>query len=120
MPDHHPSPSRFEHPAILRIYIGESEKTGDLPLYEAIVRQARKAGLAGATVLRSPLGYGASSHFHTSKILRLSQDLPMIVEIVDDSPALEAFAQSILPLPGGGLVTLTPTRVITPSNPGES
>ena len=68
---------------LLRIFIGEDDKAGHRPLYEAIVLKAREMGLAGATVLRGPMGFGHSSHLHTTKILRLSQDLPLVIEIVD-------------------------------------
>ena len=68
---------------LLRIFIGEDDKAGHRPLYEAIVLKAREMALAGATVLRGPMGFGHSSHLHTTKILRLSQDLPLVIEIVD-------------------------------------
>lgn len=97
---------------LLRIFIGESDRFEGRPLYEAIVLQAREAGLAGATVLRSPMGYGANSRLHTAKILRLSNDLPMIVEIVDEEEKINAFLPVLDRMMGGGLVTLEKIRVI--------
>ena len=74
---------------LLRIFIGEDDKAGHRPLYEAIVLKAREMGLAGATVLRGPMGFGHSSHLHTTKILRLSQDLPLVIEIVDNEEKIK-------------------------------
>lgn len=101
---------------LLRIFVGESDKVGHLPLYETIVKEARNAGLAGATVLKGVLGYGATAHIRTTKILDLSADLPMVIEVVDEKSKVESF------LPGcselieqancGGLVTLENIRVI--------
>ena len=76
---------------MLRIFVGEDDKADGRPLYEAIVLKAREAHLAGATVLRGPLGFGRSSRLHTAKVLRLSQDLPVIVEIVDTEDKINAF-----------------------------
>jgi len=97
---------------LLRIFIGESDRFQDAPLYEAIVLRAREAGLAGATVLRSPMGFGASSRVHTAKILRLSGDLPIVIEIVDEEAKINGFLPLLDPMMGGGLVTLEPVRVI--------
>lgn len=97
---------------LLRIFIGESDRHGGLPLYEAIVLKAREAGLAGATVLRSPMGFGATSRLHTAKILRLSEDLPLIIEIVDQESKIEAFLPVLDGMMGGGLVTLEKVRVL--------
>lgn len=97
---------------LLRIFIGESDRFEGRPLYEAIVLKAREVGLAGATVLRSPMGYGANSRLHTAKILRLSNDLPMIVEIVDEEEKINAFLPVLDGMMGGGLVTLEKIRVI--------
>jgi uncharacterized protein len=97
---------------LLRILIGESDRANGLPLYEALVMRARETGLAGATVLRSPMGYGATSHVHTAKILRLSADLPIIVEIVDTREKIEAFLPTLDAMMDGGLVTLEPVSVI--------
>ena len=84
-----------EDAAILRIFIGEDDRAGKLPLYEAIVLAAREQKLAGATVLRGPIGFGRSSHLHTTKILRLSQDLPIVIEIVDAQAKIDAFLPQI-------------------------
>ena len=97
---------------LVRIYIGESDRWEHRPLYEAIVLKAREAGLAGATVLRSPMGYGANSRLHTAKILRLSNDLPMIVEIVDEEEKIDGFLPVLDRMMGSGLVTLEKIRVI--------
>lgn len=80
-----------EKASLLRIFIGEDDRSDDKPLYEAIVLKAREAHLAGATVMRGPLGFGRSSALHTAKILRLSQDLPMVIEIVDTEEKIKAF-----------------------------
>jgi uncharacterized protein len=98
---------------LLRIFIGESDKAGGMPLYEVLVRESRRRGLAGATVLRGFLGFGANSRIHTSKVLRLSEDLPIVVEIVDTLEKLEAFLPDLDQLIGEGLVTIEPVRVIT-------
>lgn len=97
---------------LLRIFIGESDRHEHRPLYEAIVLQARELQLAGATVLRSPLGFGAASRLHTAKILRLSTDLPMVIEIVDDEERINAFLPILDTMIGSGLVTLEKVRVI--------
>jgi len=99
---------------LLRIYLGEGDRHGAVPLYEAIVLKAREAGLAGATVLRGPLGFGASSRLHTAKILRLSLDLPVVVEMVDARERIEAFLPVLDGLTGpdsGLLVTLEEVAV---------
>ena len=98
---------------LLRIYLGELDKHGHQPLYETIVLKARKMGLAGATVLRGPMGFGAHSHLHTAKILRLSEDLPVLVEIVDKEEKINAFLPELDKLLGDGLVTLEKVRVLT-------
>lgn len=98
---------------LLRIFIGENDKHGGRPLYEAIVERARGQGLAGATVLRGLLGYGAHSRIHTAKILRLSEDLPIIIEIVDESAKIEAFLPELDGMMNEGLVTIEKARVIT-------
>ncbi len=97
---------------LLRIYIGESDRHDGKPLYEALVLHARAHGLAGATVLRASLGYGATSRLHTAKILRLSDDLPMVVEIVDAAEKIHAFLPTLEAMLDGGLVTLQPLQVI--------
>lgn len=101
-----------EDSTLLRIFIGESDRHGHQPLYEAIVLKARELKLAGATVLRSPMGFGAQSHLHTVKILRLSDDLPMVIEIVDTEEKIQAFLPILEGMMGGGLVTLEKVRVI--------
>lgn len=98
---------------LLRIYLGELDKHHHTPLYEAIVLEARKRGLAGATVLRGPMGFGAHSHLHTSKILRLSEDLPVVIEIVDAEDKINAFLPALDEMLGDGLVTLEKVKVIT-------
>jgi uncharacterized protein len=97
---------------LLRIFIGEDDKAGHQPLYEAIVLKARELGLAGATVLRGPMGFGHSSHLHTTKVLRLSQDLPLIIEIVDTEDKVADFIAAIEPIMGSGLVTTEKVKVI--------
>jgi PII-like signaling protein len=96
---------------LLRIFIGESDEYDGRPLYEAIVLKAREMGLAGATVLRGPMGFGRSSRLHTTKILRLSEDLPLLIEIVDDEPKIEAFIKDLNGMMGSGLVTTEKVRV---------
>ncbi|MFA6563480.1 MAG: DUF190 domain-containing protein [Verrucomicrobiia bacterium] len=98
---------------LLRIFIGELDKWHHQPLYEAIVLRARELGLAGATVLRGPMGFGAHSRLHTAKILRLSEDLPVIIEIVDKEDRIQAFLPELDQMVGDGLVTLEKVRVIT-------
>ncbi|HEU4825922.1 MAG TPA: DUF190 domain-containing protein [Dongiaceae bacterium] len=97
---------------LLRIFIGESDRCGHRPLYEEIVLKAREAHIAGATVLRGPMGFGHSSRLHTAKILRLSEDLPMVIEIVDAEDKIRAFLDSIEPIMGAGLVTLERVQVV--------
>lgn len=101
---------------LLRIFIGESDKLGHLPLYEAIVKEARSAGLAGATVLKGVLGYGASARIRTAKILDLSADLSLVVEIVDEESKVAKFRRRLSKLfeeaNCGGLVTLENIRVV--------
>jgi PII-like signaling protein len=97
---------------LLRIYIGEDDKTDHKPLYEALVLKAREMGLAGATVLRGPMGFGHSSVLHTTKILRLSQDLPLVIEIVDSEDKVDAFVDAIGPMMGSALVTTEKVKVI--------
>ncbi|MBP8131008.1 MAG: DUF190 domain-containing protein [Candidatus Hydrogenedentes bacterium] len=96
---------------LLRIFIGESDRHEGRPLYEVIVEMARKRGMAGATVLRGILGFGANSRIHTSKILRLSEDLPLVIEIVDKPERIEAFLPELDGLIEEGLVTLEMVKV---------
>jgi PII-like signaling protein len=105
---------------LLRIFIGESDRYEHRPLYEAIVLRARELQLAGATVLRGPMGFGKSSHLHTAKILRLSMDLPMVIEIVDSEEKVNAFLPVLDQMMGGGLVTLERAKVIQYRDQGKS
>jgi PII-like signaling protein len=97
---------------LLRIFVGESDKYGHHPLYESIVLKAREKGLAGATVVRGAMGFGKNSILHTAKILRLSEDLPMIVEIVDSLEKIEQFIPQLDEMVRDGLVTLEKVRII--------
>ncbi len=97
---------------LLRVFVGEGDRCGHRPLYEAVVLKAREAGLAGATVLRGVMGFGRHSLIHTTKILRLSEDLPMVVEIVDSREKIEAFMPALDELITDGLVTLERVNVI--------
>src|SRR5438067_13076971 len=97
---------------LLRIFIGEDDKFERLPLYETIVLKAREMHLAGATVLRGPMGFGHSSHIHTTKILRLSQDLPLVIEIVDTQEKIDAFLPVLDGMMTSGLVTLEKVQVL--------
>jgi PII-like signaling protein len=101
-----------EDGSLLRIFIGESDRYGHHPLYEAIVLKAREKGLAGATVLRGVMGFGHHSILHTAKILRLSEDLPMVIEIVDAAEKIENFLPVLDEMIKDGLVTLEPIRVL--------
>lgn len=101
-----------EESVLLRIFIGEQDNFEHKPLYEAIVLKAREAHLGGATVLRGPMGYGKSSRMHTAKILQLSMDLPIVVEIVDSREKIEAFLPFLEEVMDGGLVTLERAQVI--------
>jgi uncharacterized protein len=97
---------------LLRIFLGESDRWHHQPLYEAIVLKARELHLAGATVLRGPMGFGAASLIHTAKILRLSMDLPMVIEIVDTEEKVNSFLPALDEMMGSGLVTLEKVKVI--------
>jgi PII-like signaling protein len=97
---------------LLRVFIGEDDKFERRPLYEAIVLKAREMHLAGATVLRGPLGFGHSSHLHTTKILRLSQDLPLVIEMVDSPEKIDAFLPELDRMMSSGLVTLEKVQVL--------
>ena len=101
-----------EQALLLRIFIGEDDRDGDRPLYEAIVLKAREQHLAGATVLRGAMGFGHSSRLHTTKILRLSEDLPLIVEIVDSEEKINAFLPVLEGIMSSGLVTLEKVQVL--------
>ena len=97
---------------LLRIFIGESDRWEHQPLYEAIVLKAREMHLAGATVLRGPMGFGKTSRLHTAKILRLSLDLPLVIEIVDAEEKINAFLPLLDEMMKGGLVTLEKVKVM--------
>ena len=97
---------------LLRIFIGEDDRHEHHPLYEAIVMKAREQHLAGATVLRGPMGFGHSSRLHTAKILRLSEDLPFVVEIVDSEEQINAFLPILDKMMGSGLVTMEKVQVL--------
>jgi PII-like signaling protein len=97
---------------LLRIFLGEADKWHGRPLYEAIVMKARELHLAGATVLRGPMGFGHSSRVHTAKILRLSANLPLLIEIVDAEEKIDAFLPVLDRMMGSGLVTLEKVKVL--------
>ena len=97
---------------LLRIFLGEDDRADGKPLYEAIVLKAREMHLAGATVLRGPLGFGQTSRLHTTRILRLSEDLPVVVEVVDAEERINALLEAIEPMMSGGLVTLERVQVL--------
>lgn len=97
---------------LLRIFFGEDDKHGNQPLYEAIVLKARELQLAGATVLRGAIGFGHSSVLHTTKILRLSQDLPIVVEIVDSKEKIDSFLPALAEMTGSALVTMERVQVV--------
>lgn len=97
---------------LLRIYLGENDRNDGKPLFEALVVRAREMGVAGATVLRGPLGYGRTSRLHTAKIVRLSEDLPVVVEIVDEDARIDAFLTAVASWLAGQLVTLERVRVV--------
>ncbi|MBS1788712.1 MAG: DUF190 domain-containing protein [Acidobacteria bacterium] len=101
-----------EQGQLLRIFIGESDKWQGKPLYEAIILKAREMNIAGATMLRGMMGYGANSRIHTAKILRLSEDLPVVVEIVDSAEMIAALMPHIEEMVTEGLVTLEEIHVV--------
>jgi PII-like signaling protein len=97
---------------LLRIFLGESDRCEHRPLYEAIVLKARELHMSGATVLRGPMGFGPSSRLHTAKILRLSEDLPMVVEIVDSQEKIDGFLPVLDAMMGSGLITIEKVTVL--------
>jgi len=97
---------------LLRIFCGEADRFDGQPLYEAIVLKARGMGLAGATVLRGPMGFGQTSRLHTTKILRLSDDLPLVIEIVDTEDKIAGFLPTLDAMMPSGLVTLEKVQVL--------
>ncbi len=106
---------------LMRIFIGEADKADGTPLYRAIVELLRREKIAGATVLRGVMGYGAKSHLHTANLLRLSQDLPMVVEVVDSQDNIERVLPQLDALVREGLITLEKVRVLryAPANEGR-
>jgi PII-like signaling protein len=98
---------------LVRIFIGESDKHGRKPLYQAIVEMLRKEGMAGATVLRGIEGFGATSRLHTARILRLSEDLPIVIEVADTAERIEAIMPKLDEMVTEGLVTLERVEVVT-------
>ena len=101
-----------ENAVSLRIFLGENDRFEHKPLYEAIVMKAREMHLGGATVLRGPMGFGHSSRLHTAKILRLSEDLPLMIEIVDSQAKIDEFLPVLDMMMGSGLVTIEPVKVL--------
>ena len=97
---------------LLRIFVGESDHWEGRPLYEAIVLEARKRGLAGATVIKGFMGFGAHSRIHTAKLLELSQDLPIVIEVVDTQQHLDAVLPDVDRMMNGGLITMEKVRVL--------
>src|SRR5437868_15340041 len=104
---------------LLRIFIGESDRWNHKPLYEAIVLKAREMHLGGATVLRGPMGFGHSSRLHTTKILRLSEDLPFVIEIVDSEEKINQFLPVLDGMMGSGLVTIEKVKVLQYGTPSQ-
>jgi PII-like signaling protein len=98
--------------ALLRIYTHEAAREGHHPLYEAVVLKAREAGLAGATVLRGPMGYGAAAHLRNANIIDLAADLPLVIEIIDTEAALRAFLPTLTAMQAIGLITLEEVEVL--------
>lgn len=110
----------FNEAQLLRVYIGESDKYKGRPLYQVIVERARERELAGATVLRGYIGFGANSRIHSARIMRLSEDLPMVIEIVDEPERIAAFVTELDGLIQEGLVTLDRVEVAIYRHNGES
>jgi PII-like signaling protein len=112
---------QIPHDAVLlRIFIGENDRWEHRPLYEAIVLKAREMHLGGATVLRGPMGFGHSSRLHTTKILRLSEDLPLLIEIVDSEEKINGFLPALDSMMGSGLITMEKVRVLQYGTPASS
>ena len=105
---------------LLRIFIGENDRFEDTPLHQAIVMKARELHLAGATVLRGPIGYGMSSRLHTAKILRLSEDLPLVIDIVDSEENINNFLPILNDMMSSGLVTLEKVQVLQYGQPKQA
>jgi PII-like signaling protein len=109
-----------ENATLLRLYVGEKDRFDHRPLYEAIVLRAREHGLAGATVMRGLLGFGASSLLHTAKILRLSDDLPIVIEIVDTDDRIESFLPVLDEMMPSGLATIETVRIVPYNRGGKT
>lgn len=105
---------------LLRIFVGENDKADGRPLYEAIILRAREAHLAGATVLRGPMGFGHSCLLHTTKILRLAENLPIVIEIVDSEAKIDAFLPTLDAMMTGGLITLEKVQVLCYGPPSST
>ncbi|HOE96680.1 MAG TPA: DUF190 domain-containing protein [Candidatus Sumerlaeota bacterium] len=105
---------------LLRIFIGENDRWHGGPLYEAILKRVRERGLAGATVLRGLAGFGAHSRLHTARILRLSEDLPIVVEIVDQAERIEAILPELDEMIGDGLITLETVHITAYRSGGKA
>lgn len=105
---------------LLRVFFGEDDKYKNLPLYEAIVLKAREMHLAGTTVLRGSVGFGHSSHIHTTKILRLAQDLPIVIELVDTQDKVDAFLPVLDEMMSSGLITLEKVQVLQYGKPARA
>jgi hypothetical protein len=104
---------RIDGPALLvRIYIGEADHASGKPLYQAIVERLRERGVAGATVMRGIEGFGANAHLHTTRLLRLSEDLPVVIEVVDEAERLRAVLPELDALVGDGLITVQSVEVV--------
>ncbi len=101
-----------EDAVLLRIFVGEGDRYRHGPLYEAVVLKAREMHMAGATVLRGPMGFGHGAHLHTAKILQLSNDLPVVIEIVDTEDRIDAFLEEIEPMVDSGLITREKATVV--------
>jgi PII-like signaling protein len=112
MPEEFPAMQLSENGQLLRVFIGESDEWEGQPLYRIIVLKARELGLAGATVLRGAMGFGANSRMHTTKLLELSTDLPILIEIVDSAEKLEPLLPFLDRVVGEGLITIEAVRVL--------
>lgn len=106
---------------LMRIFVGEADRHGKKPLYQALVELFRGEGVAGATVLRGTMGFGAKSHLHTANLLRLSQDLPVVIEVVDTQETIDRLLPRLDDMVREGLITMEKVRVVryAPANPAE-
>lgn len=110
------------HQVLMRIFIGEADRHGSKPLYQALVELFRREGVAGATVLRGTMGFGAKSHLHTANLLRLSQDLPVVIEVVDTQETIDRLLPRLDEMVLEGLITMEKVRVVryAPGSQSES